>query len=92
MAYKIEFKRCAREDLAFHRKVGDKAVLQKLRALIKELADHPTTGTGKPELMRNNFSGCWSRRINHKHRLVYSIHEEVVTVMVLSCRGHYDDK
>jgi len=50
------------------------------------------TGTGKPEKLKYGYIGKWSRHISDKHRLIYEIHEEVVTVIVLSTFGHYKDK
>ncbi|MDP4228265.1 MAG: Txe/YoeB family addiction module toxin, partial [Bacteroidota bacterium] len=52
----------------------------------------PTTGTGQPELLKHDLAGLYSRRINKKHRLVYSINHEVVTVHVLTAWSHYGDK
>ena len=49
----------------------------------------PFEGLGKPEPLRENLSGLWSRRINKEHRLVYLVREN--TVLIFSCRGHYDD-
>lgn len=49
-------------------------------------------GTGKPEPLSGDRSGQWSRRITQKHRLIYEIEENIVTVDVLSAYGHYDDK
>ena len=60
--------------------------------LIQEIQEHPTTGTGKPEPLKGNRLGQWSRRISQKHRLIYEIREEIVTVLILSSYGHYDDK
>ncbi|MFT6216181.1 MAG: toxin YoeB [Roseivirga sp.] len=54
--------------------------------------EHPTKGTGKPEMLKHDLAGLYSRRINKKHRLVYSINEQVVTVYVLSAWSHYGDK
>ena len=65
---------------------------QKALALIAELYEHPKTGTGKPELLRGERAGQWSRRITKKHRLVYEIHETQVIVLVLTAYGHYEDK
>ncbi|MCQ2057983.1 MAG: Txe/YoeB family addiction module toxin [Bacteroidaceae bacterium] len=57
-------------------------------ALLRELQEHPFTGTGKSEPLKYQFSGAWSRRINHKDRLVYQVDGEVVTVFVLAMRYH----
>ena len=54
--------------------------------------DHPTTGTGKPEALRGDRKGQWSRRITGEHRLIYEIHEDIITVVMISAAGHYGDK
>jgi toxin YoeB len=53
---------------------------------------HPETGTGKPEKLKFELTGYWSRRINKKDRLIYSIEHHIVTVTVVSAVGHYGDK
>ncbi len=92
MSYKLEFSKTALEDIEKHKKVGDKSILKKLQKLLTELMEHPTTGTGQPEMLKHNLKGLYSRRINHKHRLVYSINEEIVTVYVLNAHSHYGEK
>ena len=87
MAYQLDFTDQAKEDIAAHRKAGNKAVLNKLLKLLNELAEHPFTGTGKPEALKHELAGCWSRRINQEHRLVYQVTDDVV--YVLSTKGHY---
>jgi len=54
--------------------------------------EHPITGTGQPEMLKHDLAGLYSRRINKKHRLVYSIKEQIVLVYVLSAWSHYGDK
>ena len=92
MKYEIELSPRAFNDIAFHKKSGDKGILKKIDSLIDELREHPRTGTGKPELLKNNLSGYWSRRITQKHRLVYRIEDELVTVEIVQAQGHYEDK
>ena len=92
MAYTIIFTPDAQEDIQKLNKLGDTAVLTKIDRLLDELREHPTTGTGKPKTLKGNLSGCWSRRITDKHRLVYRIVDQTVTVNILNCYGHYDDK
>jgi len=87
MEYHLDFTDKANEDIAFHRKTGNKAVLNKLLALLEELAEHPFSGTGKPEPLKHELSGMWSRRMNREHRLVYEVEDN--TVFVLSAKGHY---
>ena len=63
-----------------------------LKRLLEELMDHPQIGTGKPEQLKGDRAGQWSRRITKKHRLIYTINDTEVLVLVLSSYGHYDDK
>ena len=92
MSYVLEFTKVALKDIEKHKKAGDKAVLKKIARLLNEIKENPTEGIGKVELMKYGLSGKFSRRINHKHRLVYSIEDEIVTVHVLSLWGHHGDK
>ncbi|GJM63605.1 Txe/YoeB family addiction module toxin [Persicobacter diffluens] len=92
MSYTLEFSKTALADIEKHKKSGDKALLKKIAKLLNELLEHPTTGTGQPEKLKHHLQGLYSRRINQKHRLVYSIKDEIVTVYVLSAHGHYYDK
>jgi toxin YoeB len=92
MSYTLEFTETAMADLEKHKKSGDKVVLKKIKKLLHELMEHPTTGTGQPEMLKHHLAGLYSRRINNKHRLVYSVDEQVVTVYVLSAWSHYGNK
>lgn len=92
MSYTLQFSKTALDDIEMHKKVGDKTVLKKIDKLLNELREHPTTGTGKPEILKYDHHGFYSRRINQKHRLIYSISEEIITVHVLNLWGHYGDK
>jgi len=80
----------AKSDIAKHKKSGNKASISKIEKILQELAEHPYTGTGKPEQLKYNYSGFWSRRINQTDRLVYSVSENTVTVEVVSAMGHYE--
>ncbi len=92
MSYTLVFSEIALADIKKHKKSGDKVVLKKIEKLLNELMEHPTMGTGQPEQLKHNLIGLYSRRINQKHRLVYSIDEEKITVLVLSAWTHYGDK
>jgi len=92
MSYIIEFTYIALSDIEQHKNSGDQKILKKIRKLLKELAEHPLVGTGQPEKLKHDFQGYYSRRINKKHRIIYSINEEIITVVVLSAYGHYGDK
>jgi len=92
MKYTLEFTKIALSDIKKHKKSGDHSILKKLDKFLNELMVHPRTGTGKPEQLKCDLEGLYSRRINKKHRLVYDIKDEVVTVIVLSAHSHYGDK
>ena len=66
----------------------DKKTLQRINELIKDTLRSPFKGIGKPELLKGNFSGCWSRRINDEHRLAYAARDK--RLHILQCRFHYD--
>lgn len=70
-----------------HWQETDRAMVRKLAALIKECQRHPFEGTGKPEPLKGELAGYWSRRLNHEHRLVYRVHDGALEI--LSCRFHY---
>ncbi len=92
MSYTLKLTADAIQDIEHLKKSGDKATLKKLAVLFEELTEHPRTDTGQPEELKYNFSGCWSRRISSKHRLVYRIEDEKITVIALYASGHYKDK
>lgn len=92
MAYIIKFEPKAVQDIAELKKSGNKAAITKIERLLLELAQHPTTGTGQVEALKGNLAGFWSRRIDKFNRIIYAIEEEVVTVTVVSTKGHYCDK
>jgi toxin YoeB len=92
MSFTLEFSKTALEDIEKHKKSGDKPTLRKIEKLLNELMEHPTKGTGQPEMLKHDLAGLYARRINKKHRLVYSIYEQVVKVYVLSAWSHYGDK
>ena len=69
----------------------DAAILARINLLIGECLRHPFTGIGKPEPLKRNLVGWWSRRINREHRLVYRVagKDEAQALEILSCRYHY---
>jgi len=87
MSFHLDFTDQALEDIAHHKRAGDKSVLKKLQSLFVELTEHPFTGSGKPEALKHHLSGMWSRRINKEHRLIYEVEGNVV--FILSAKGHY---
>ena len=77
----------AEEDLQYWISTANKTTLQKLAQLIDDIKIHPYSGVGKPEPLKYNLSGAWSRRISKEHRLVYEVVND--TVLILSAKGHY---
>ena len=67
----------------------DKKTLKRINALIKDILRSPYQGIGKPEPLRGNLSGWWSRRIDETNRIVY--YEQADVIYIISCLGHYDD-
>ena len=67
--------------------VTDKKILKKINNLIKDTKREPFDGLGKPEPLKHELAGYWSRRITQEHRLVYEVFEE--SILVVSCRYHY---
>lgn len=66
---------------------NDKTILKKINELIKETQKSPYEGKGKPEALKFNLTGYWSRRINQEHRLVYKIEDS--KIIILQCKYHY---
>lgn len=70
--------------------IQDKKVLKRINLLVKDIERNGNDGIGKPEALKGNLSGLWSRRIDDKHRLVYRI--VLNNIEIIQCKGHYDDK
>lgn len=66
----------------------DKRMIKKINALIKDIQSTPYEGKGRPEPLKYDLSGLWSRRIDQEHRLVYQVLNE--QILIFSCRYHYD--
>jgi toxin YoeB len=82
----LEFDPDAFEDLAWWIE-KDRSTALKIVKLVREIQRDPFTGTGKPEKLKHELAGCWSRRINQEHRLVYQILDD--KIRILACRFHY---
>ena len=67
----------------------DKSTLRRINVLLKDIQRNPFEGIGKPEPLKGNFSGWWSRRIDDCNRIVYKTSGE--TVIIACCKGHYKD-
>lgn len=87
---KLVFSRNAWDDYT-HWQQTDRQMLKRLNKLIEECLRHPFAGTGKPEQLRGNLTGWWSRRIDREHRLVYRVTgaEGAQALEIAQCRYHY---
>lgn len=82
----------AQKDREYWKKSGNKAIMNKITALIEDIQLHPFEGLGKPEPLKYQLSGKWSRRINQEHRIIYRVSEEdtIEILDILSMKGHYE--
>jgi toxin YoeB len=88
----IVFTPKAKKDLELWIKSGSKNIIKKITQLIDDIQLHPFEGLGKPEQLKHNLAGRWSRRIDKEHRIVYRITEEnnIEILNILSLKGHYE--
>jgi len=87
--YKITIVKKAQADLVWFRR-NDKASYIKCFDLVRELMEDPRTGTGKPERLKYFEKEVYSRRVNHKDRMIYTIYEGLKEIDITSFRGHYE--
>ena len=87
MAERIAWTIAAWEDYQYWQG-EDRKTLRRVNALIRDCLREPFDGIGKPEPLRANLSGYWSRRIDDTHRLVYAVTDE--ELVIIACRYHYD--
>jgi toxin YoeB len=92
MTYTLQYLPKAAKQLGELAMSGNMPLLRKIDELLAELREHPYSGTGKPEKLKRNLAGRWSRRINQEHRLIYTVEEHIVTVTVVSVKGHYEQR
>ena len=90
MSFALEFSEDFLIDIRNHQKAGNKSILKKIDSLLTEIRENPFEGRGKPERLKYFENAIWSRRINHKHRLVYELKSDHIEI--LSGWGHYSDK
>ncbi len=83
----ICFRERAWEDYLYWQQT-DKKILKRINTLIKDIQREPFTGLGKPEALKHQFAGFWSRRITDEHRLVYTFADD--ELIIVQCRYHYD--
>ena len=86
MHMKILFAPFGKEDYEYWQKKDPKKI-KRIKKLLDAIKENPFEGIGKPELLRHEYTGYWSRRIDKTHRLVYAVEDE--KIVVISCRHHY---
>lgn len=79
----------AQSDIKFWVKSGNKQIQAKITSLLNAIENNPFHGIGKPEALKYEMSGKWSRRINEEHRLIYELSENQLQIKIHSLRGHY---
>lgn len=84
---KFKFVEESWEDYLYLQKT-DKQILKKINELLKSISNPPFEGIGKPEPLKHQFQGFWSRRINQEHRLIYKVDGD--DIIIAKCRNHYD--
>lgn len=85
---RIVFTPLAMEQWKYWQK-NNPTIATRIILLLRDISQHPYIGIGKPEPLRYELSGKWSRRINAEHRIVYSVSDDTVTVYIFSLRYHY---
>ena len=86
---KITFSESGFEDYKYWMN-EDRKTLKRINALIDDIIRNGNNGIGKPEALKNNYAGFYSRRIDDKNRLVYRIEGEII--LIIACRTHFQDK
>lgn len=73
----------------YFKKTNNQIILKKIKQILESIQETPYEGIGKPEQLKYNLSGLWSRRINLEHRLVYEVLEKDSVILIHSLKGHY---
>ncbi|HAH55941.1 MAG TPA: Txe/YoeB family addiction module toxin [Flavobacterium sp.] len=89
MEERLKYSDKAKEDLQYWKKTNNVANLKRIRKLLESILETPFTGIGKPEPLKYDMAGSWSRRINIVDRLVYELQDNN-DVYIYSMKGHYD--
>ncbi|MEN9883870.1 MAG: hypothetical protein RLZZ420_1087 [Bacteroidota bacterium] len=84
---KLVFTELSWEDYLFWQK-NDKQKLKRINELLKDISRNPYDGIGKPEPLKFNYAGFWSRRIDEENRLIYRVDDD--EIQIAKCRFHYD--
>ena len=79
----------AKDDIRFFLKSGQTSLIKKIEKLLVSIKETPFTGIGKPEPLKHEYSGKWSRRISSEHRIIYEVKDS--SIFILSAKGHYQN-
>ena len=90
--FRLKIEKLAELHLKKHIKSGNQAAIKKINIILEELQETPFQGVGKPEALKHELTGFWSREINSKDRIIYKVDRDFVMVYVFSATGHYSDK
>lgn len=83
----IVFTKQALKDIEYWKKTGNTTIRDRIIKLLESIKDDPYSGIGKPEALKYDLSGCWSRRISDEHRLTYRVEGKHITILAM--RFHY---
>jgi len=83
----IAFTDQAVKDIQYWKSKKNKLIQERIEKLLESICQSPSEGIGKPERLKYDLAGCWSRRINNEHRIVYTVSGEIITI--ISVRFHY---
>lgn len=83
----LVFEKAAMEDLTWWAEQNRDKILRRIMTLAQAIQRDPFRGIGKPEPLKHDLAGCWSRRIDQEHRIVYEVFAD--KIRILSCRHHY---
>ncbi len=91
MNYDIIFTPLAYEQWEYWKKTNPK-IAQRIKKILLDIREHPYTGIAKPERLKYDLAGKWSRRINEEHRIIYQVFEDRIEIDILSMKYHYSKK
>jgi len=83
----VAYKKKAQDDHAYWKEKGDLKIQRRISELVNDICEHPFSGIGKPEPLKYELSGLWSRRITRGHRIIYEVTGSGISI--ISMKGHY---
>jgi len=83
----VEYKKKALEDREYWKQQGNLKIQKRISELMRDICKHPFTGIGKPEPLKHELAGLWSRRITRNHRIIYEVANHIISI--ISMKDHY---